>query len=223
MSVPLEPNTVPAGAGADDHRRATDGRRALLRSARRSGFTLLEMVVVILITGILVTFAMLSIGNRPTEDKLDNEAKRLQAILQLASEESEARGVEIGLRFSRDGFRLLAVDENRRWNDYERQGSLRRRALPEPLQIRLRVEGRPVELEAEDPKDAQASGLPKDDGALRLSDKAKALEPQILLLSSGEMTPFSLEMLAPGLAYGYRLEADLFGRLTLTRITVGRG
>lgn len=190
--------------------------------ARAAGFTLLEMVVVILITGILVTFAMLSIGNRPMEDKLENEARRLQAIIQLAAEESEARGVEIGLRFSRSGFRLLAIDENRRWDDYERQGALRRRAVAEPLQLRLRVEGRPVELKAEDPKEVQ-DAKPKEDGELRPTDKAKAIEPQILLLSSGEMTPFSLELIAPGLAYGYRLEGDLFGRLKLERITLERG
>ena len=62
---------------------------ARARLANR-GFTLLELAVVILIIGVLATFAMLSVGNRVQEDRLENEARRMKALVQLAGEEAEA-------------------------------------------------------------------------------------------------------------------------------------
>lgn len=190
-------------------------------SAASRGFTLLEMVVVILVIGILVTFAMLSIGNRPMEDKLDSEARRMQAITQLAAEEAEAKSVEIGLRFSETGYRLLAVnDQTKLWEDYEKDGSLRRRVLAEPVSLKLRVDDRPIQLLPEQPPATEEQQKKDKDSFSPTAAAKKKLEPQVLLLSSGEMTPFELELMAPGLAFFYRLEGDTLGRLTLTRVAI---
>jgi len=182
------------------------------------------MVVVILVIGILVTFAMLSIGNRPMEDKLENEARRMQAITQLAAEESEAKGVEIGLRFSETGYRLLALsDQTKLWQDYEKDGSLRRRVLADPVHVSLRVDGRPIELLPEQPPLTEEQEKKEKDSFSPTAAAKKKLEPQILLLSSGEMTPFALDLMAPGVGFLYRLEGDTLGRLTLKRLAITRG
>lgn len=181
------------------------------------------MVVVILIVGILATFATLSIGNRPMEDKLDNESRRMQAIIRLASEEAEAKGVEIGLRFSETGYRLLVLDGSRKWTDYEKDGSLRRRLLADPVHVGLRVDGRPIQLLPEQPPESAEQQKKETDSPSMTAEAKKKLEPQVLLLSSGEMTPFSLDLLAPGVGFFYRLEGDLLGRLKLTRIASPRG
>ena len=180
------------------------------------------MVVVILVVGILVTFAMLSIGNRPMEDKLENEARRVQAIIQLAAEESEAKGVEIGLRFSETGYRLLTVDTSKKWDDYEDQGSLRRRQLAEPVYLGLRVDGRPIQLLPEEPPESADKKQQDQDSPSMTAEAKKKLEPQVLLLSSGEMSPFSLDLAAPGVVFFYRLEGDTLGRLTLKRLAITR-
>ena len=41
-------------------------------------------------------------------------------------------------------------------------------------------------------------------------------EPQVMLLASGEVTPFTLEMSREGLAGRFELTAELNGELTLT-------
>ena len=69
--------------------------------------------------------------------------------------------------------------------------------MPEPLRIQLSVEGRPVPTESKD---------------------SETLTPQVLLLSSGEASPFVLDLQAPGVKSFYRLEGDLFGRLKLERL-----
>ena len=192
----------------------------LKRENAQRGFTLLEIVVVILIMGVMVTFASLSIGNRVNEDKLENEARRAEAVIKLASEEAEAKGVEIGLRFTEGGYRLLALDSNRRWQDYEASGPLRRRSFQEPFGLQLRVEGRavrlPPELTPEQERELAESRVLKGE---RENDAAK-MTPQVMVLSSGEMTPFLLQLTAPGLDVGYRLEADALGRVQLVRSAI---
>jgi general secretion pathway protein H len=193
---------------------------AVAKRAASGGFTLLELAVVILIIGVLATFAMLSVGNRVQEDQMENEARRMQALVKLAAEEAEAKGVEIGLRFTESEFRLLVLDENRKWSDLEKTGSLRRRQIPPPVSIGLTVDGRRVVLPANDPSQAE---LDKEEKSPSMTAAVKKMEPQVLLLSSGELTPFALDLGAPGLGFFYRLEGDVLGRLQLTRIAIPRG
>lgn len=191
------------------------------RSAQ--GFTLLELMIVILIMGVMVTFASLSIGNRVNEDKLENEARRTEAILRLASEEAEAKGIEIGLRFTEGGYRLLTIDAERQWQDYEVSGPLRRRVFAEPFALNLLVEGRAIRLPPElTPEQELALAKSQTLKSAREND-AQRLTPQILLLSSGEITPFTLLMTAPGIEAGYRIESDAFGRIERARATSGKG
>ena len=190
---------------------------------KQSGFTLVEVMVVVIIIGVMATFAGISIGSRVNEDKLETEARRAEAILKLASEEAEAKGIEIGLRFTEGGYRLLTLDANRQWQDYEASGPLRRRSFASPFALSLLVDGRPArlppELTAEQERELAESVVVKS----TREDDAQRLTPQVLLLSSGEITPFVLQMTAPGLAVRYRIEADALGRIKRERSALPNG
>lgn len=161
-----------------------------------AGFTLIEVMVVVVIIGILVGFAVLSIGNRSLDDRLDTETRRLEKLIALASEEAELQGIEIGLRFNAGQYEFLTLSPEGAWAPLPDAGALKPRAVPPPLSLTLFVEGRPVKLDAND----------------------AAETPQIQLLSSGEASAYVVELHAPGVREFSRISGDALGRRTVERI-----
>lgn len=192
---------------------------------RKNGFTLLEIIVVMLIIGIMATFAMLSIGGRSSDDRLQAEASRLRKVMALAADETLFKGEQLGLLVETNGYRLLALGSGG-WTPYTGGAALRPHPVPEPIVMTLTVEGRPVPLH-----DAQTQAEPEDDddeppsdGRLDLSDgdgNSNGPAPQIMVLSSGEMTPFSLEFSVPDQPSRYRVEGDLMGRVKSGKVDEG--
>lgn len=157
----------------------------------------------VLIIGIMLTFATLSVGDRATADTLDTEARRIEQLLRLAQEESELKGHDIGFIHTQDDYQFLLFNKEGRWAPIA-EGPLRPRALPPPLSLRLRVDGRPVP-----PAQQSAAGGAGDD--------TPPPEPQVLILSSGELTAFALDLEANGLPGGHRLTGTLLGRIERQR------
>ncbi len=159
-----------------------------------SGFTLLELLVVLVIIGILLTMASLSVGGGGEQRQLHEEAKRLTALVALAADESVLKNQELLLAVEENGYAFLTQDKKQKWVPVDDTGSLRSRELPEGMQLSVTVdEPLPTAQKAED------------------EDKNPG---QIWILSSGEMTPFTLTLqLLDGPSY--QLHGDLIGNLKL--------
>ncbi|HEY1076326.1 MAG TPA: prepilin-type N-terminal cleavage/methylation domain-containing protein [Fontimonas sp.] len=181
--------------------------------ARSSGFTLVEILVVVVIVGIMLTFATLAIdssGDRAIEDKLVTEAERMEQLFKLGEEEAELKGIEIGFIHTSTDYAFLVVGPDGDWIPFT-EGPLRPRPIPQPLAFALRVENRPV---------APAQSLPEapSDDEKKASDPSKPeVVPQVMLLSSGEITPFTLDLTTPALPVHYRLTATLLGEISKER------
>ncbi|MCW9057531.1 MAG: type II secretion system minor pseudopilin GspH [Gammaproteobacteria bacterium] len=158
-----------------------------------SGFTLMELLVALLIIGVMVTFAGLSLRGDPWAERMHEETRRLAALLELAAENALLESRELAVRFEPDGYHFLRLQEGQ-WRELA-EGVLRPRTLPPGMELELRLqEGGPI--------------LVGDDG----EDQERAA-PQVYILSSGEMTPFTLRLGALERDYRYELRADLLGRL----------
>jgi len=156
------------------------------------GFTLLEVLVVMVIIGVVISFAALSL--KRDDHSLDEEARRLQALIALTSQEAVLQSRELAVQFSSDGYDFLALDGDQ-WQPIADDDVLRARHLPEDLVIDYQVEG-----------DQLTIGT-KDD---------EAVPPRIYFLSSGEATPFRLTLHHHGESDDFILSGDARGKTTLS-------
>ncbi|HRD65874.1 MAG TPA: type II secretion system minor pseudopilin GspH [Candidatus Competibacter sp.] len=165
-------------------------------TAPARGFTLLEIMVVLVLIGIMTSFALLSAGGGPKE-RLNEEARRLAALVELHQQEAILSGELRGIQFSRTGYDILRQDEKGAWQSPAAADALIGHRLPEGIALGLWIEGRPAPLNSR--------------------------KPQVLLLASGEATEF---VAAFGLADEqrpnaplYRVAGDALGRLTVSEVT----
>ncbi len=171
----------------------------------QKGFTFLEILAVVVIIGITITFASLSLGSRAGEDRLATEADRLHALLVLAAEEAIVQGEQIGLLVASDGYAFYHLKDDK-WVGYE-QGSLRERRLPEGMSLSLSEEA-----------DDKINVIHATTGDRHAGQDNKSVNPQIFMLSSGELTPFTLQLRAQHLKAHYQAEGDITGQIQMKRI-----
>lgn len=157
---------------------------------RARAFTLIELLVVIVLLGILVSVAVLSVGGSSTARELRDEARRLAALIGVLSDEAVLDSREYGLLVDSQGYRVLRYDEAAaRWRESERREA---RELPEWMRLELALDGTPLVLLAPPKRADDRAGLSDDDA--RAKRRGPRLEPQLLILSSGELSPFSLRL-----------------------------
>jgi general secretion pathway protein H len=167
-------------------------------SANSRGFTLLELLVVLFIIGITLSFAMLSVGDRGREQILEQEAQRLAGRLDLASQQSILQAQEMALEVSDDGYKFIMLDGDE-WRVVNDDEILRPYRLPADLSLKLEIEGEPILL-----------------GDKKKTDDPKSA-PRIYLFSSGEMTPFELTFDDES-GSDYRISGAPNGKLKVARL-----
>ena len=158
------------------------------RARREGGFTLIELLVVIVILGSLVGLAVLSMGSSSSSREVRDEAQRLATLIGLMVDEAVLDSREYGLLISKDGYRVMHYDEaDARWRD---AGDGKAHQAPEWMQLELELDGSPLKLVAPVKREDDPIGLSDDEDRERR--RAPRVQPQLLILSSGELSPFTL-------------------------------
>ncbi len=140
------------------------------------GFTLIEILIVIVIIGSLASLAVLNLGGADQTRQLETEARRLHAVLRMVAEDAIFQSEEYGLQIEEGSYRFLRLDPaTGRWEAVTGRGYAAHQ-MPAEFEVRLEVEGDLPELVTTKQIDM----------------------PSVLLLSSGEITPFIIEMRLAG-------------------------
>jgi general secretion pathway protein H len=117
------------------------------RGFGQSGFTLIEVITVVIVIGVIISFITLSTGQH-ADRVVEDEAKRLQALMVLAREDAVLRPVNFALEISKHGYRFVVPGENPgEWAAREGDAVFREREFPEVIRVSLEVDSEEVSLE----------------------------------------------------------------------------
>jgi len=167
-----------------------------------NGFTLIEVMLVIVIAGLMVSAIQFSFSGDKAEETLDQSSKRFAGVFDIAAEYGMLNNVELGLMVSKNSYQFLGFD-GVKWTDVSENELFIEYQLPDGVELVLQLDDLPIEepqlfdskLFTEQQKEKESSFDLDNDQEDDDSDseiKKKKLIPQVYMLSGGDITPFSL-------------------------------
>ena len=178
---------------------STRSQRGRSCASLHGGFTLLELLLVIVIIGIILSFAALSLGGG-NQRAVENEMRRLAGLIDLAAQEATLESHELAVQFSGNTYEFLAF-ENNQWKRITNDDTFRPRTLPEDMRLTVKIEDEPIDFGTDTPEEATHT------------------LPRIYLLSSGEMTPFQLTLQDAdqdqGSSNSYQINGNINGKIEM--------
>ncbi len=154
-------------------------------ACRFAGFTLVELLVVVVIIGVVLASVRLGLGGAGAERQLDAEAQRLVQLLRLVGDEALLTGRDYGVVVTGQGYHFVRYGDGD-WQSLQADRVLRARRIAPPLALRVRVDGVSAPIAA-----------------------GEDAPPQLLILANGDLLDQEVEISNPELAKTHRLRSDL--------------
>jgi general secretion pathway protein H len=167
---------------------------------RSKGFTLVEILVVVVIMAIVISLAVLSIGVTGRDAQLDEESRRIEGLLGLLHERALLEGRDFGMRIEPSAYEFVVYEAARdRWLRMDQDHEFRHRELPKGVDFELQLDSQTVVLK---PVDRNIK-----------SDQVSP-NPQVAIAASGEGTPFRLTLGRTATNAKASVEGDALGKIS---------
>jgi general secretion pathway protein H len=167
---------------------------------RSKGFTLVEILVVVVIMAVVISLAVLSIGTTGRDSQLDQEGRRVQALIDLLHERAVLEGRDFGVRILPSAYEFVVYDTIKdQWKKFDEENQYRHRELPKGVSFQLQLDQTTVVLKA---PDKDLSGGPPQ-------------PPQLAIAASGEGTPFRLILQRDTTQAQATVNGDALGKISL--------
>jgi general secretion pathway protein H len=160
------------------------------------GFTLLEILVVLVIIAVMAGLLVFSTHDSP-ERRLQREANALAALLNIATDEAVMQSREMGLVINDRGYHFVVFDpEAKKWLPLKKK-PLADHLFPEAYTVQFQLDGEQIDdgtralIDKFIERGAASGGIGGGDADISTESSDK---PLLLMLSSGEMTAFSLTL-----------------------------
>ncbi len=182
--------------------------------AKTTGFTLIEVMVVIALIGVIATMVQFSFSGKRPEDTLKEASFRFAGIFESAANYGLLNNVELGLVVKDNSYQFLGFD-GVKWSEISQQEWLSVQEVPEGVELTLTLDDLPIEepilFDSSVFTEQANEYLSFDDIEAK---KEKQIVPQVYILSGGDITPFSLTFHFNEQASLYDDLADLAYRVT---------
>ena len=153
------------------------------KSSNLSGFTLIELLLVIAILGVITSISIFAINSAGRNDDLTIDARRLTSLIELSREEAIMQSRDYGIELLEDGYQFLEyIPTLESWKITTNDNLFRERKFSPNIQYDLFIENNAIEIN-------QKQSDPNNIDELNLERV-----PHILILSSGDLNPFSLRL-----------------------------
>ena len=164
--------------------------------SKKAGFTLLEVMLVLLLIGLAAGFVMFNAFGASKSDLLKSQAQRLQVIVDMASDFAVLNQQQLGIRFEqqKNEYYFVYLDDEDEWQRIE-EDIYSTYTLPEPFTYELNLDDLPWDVEDRlFDRELFDENLSVSDAGVEIGneEEKKLPPPQILIMSSGEITPFVL-------------------------------
>ena len=112
---------------------------------RSKGFTLVEILVVIVIMLVVVSLPVLSVSATGRDAGLDEESRRIEGLVGLLHERALLEGRDFGMRIEPTAYEFVYYDVRRdRWLTFDQEREFRHRDLPKGITFQLQLDSQTV-------------------------------------------------------------------------------
>ncbi|MCE2573543.1 type II secretion system minor pseudopilin GspH [Motilimonas eburnea] len=148
-----------------------------------AGFTLLEIMLVIMLMGLVSSAVVMTMPSNSGYKALKLETQRLASFVEVLSDQALMTSRELGIVVEEQSYQFVFYDvEKKRWYALPEDKIKTQVTLPEDMELALTLSGF-----VWDDRDEQEE-LFEDESVF--DEPEEQLIPQIHIMSSGEITPF---------------------------------